>query len=399
MKKIVFRNKLLALLISSNIVLTGCSIASEKKYDNDKDLLDDNTSTYESNIENNLNINSNLNDGSSKIEKNIVIIDTDKRINESKKEEYITKSETSINNDAESNNEEYINEFEIDSENETDSNIYEYDYVYTDDNYYIRAKETVNVRYEPTTESDIMDILYEGNSLKKIGVVGNWYMVKCNNETGYVSKDYCEQIENNEINNDGIDTDIQEEINGSNVCYFPYGATIYSDKELTNAICDIPSLESGIINYQVGDIYSVDSYGYNGYVSIYSTSIIEQPVVIVDKSEQMLRLYKNNSLTMEFPVVTGNETDNFYNPSDEGLFNIYSKEYNANLVGPTWDVNVNVFMAYNGGEGIHDATWRPYFGGDIYLGDGSHGCINCPYYEVMTLADEVDIGDYVLVKR
>ena len=102
---------------------------------------------------------------------------------------------------------------------------------------------------------------------------------------------------------------------------------------------------------------------------------------------------------MEFPVVTGNETYDFYNPSDEGLFNIYSKEYNANLVGPTWDVDVNVFMAYNGGEGIHDAVWRPYFGGDIYLGDGSHGCINCPYYEVMTLADEVDVGDRVLVKR
>lgn len=394
MKKIVFRNKLLALLISSNIVLTGCSIKSEIKTDNEQNIFDDTTITYDSTIENNMNINSNLNNESSEIEKDIVRIDTDKRINESIKEEYVNESETSINNETESKKEEFIDEFEIDSENKIDSNIYEYDYIYTDDNYYIRANETVNVRYEPNTESDIMDILYEGNSLKKIGTVGNWYMVECNDETGYVSKDYTEEIEQSNINNDTYN-----DIYGSNVCCFPYGATIYSDKELTNAIADIPSLESGLINYQVGDVYSVDTYGYNGYVSIYSVSIIQQPVIIVDKSEQMLRLYKNNNLTMEFPVVTGNETDGFYNPSDEGLFNIYSKEYDANLVGPTWNVNVNVFMAYNGGEGIHDATWRTYFGGECYLGDGSHGCINCPYYEVMALADEVDVGDRVLVKR
>ena len=102
---------------------------------------------------------------------------------------------------------------------------------------------------------------------------------------------------------------------------------------------------------------------------------------------------------MEFSVVTGNENLNFYHPTGEGLFNIYSKSYNAELVGDTWDVMVNVFMGFNGGEGIHDATWRSYFGGDIYTYDGSHGCINCPYNEVMALANEVEVGDKVLVKR
>ena len=34
------------------------------------------------------------------------------------------------------------------------------------------------------------------------------------------------------------------------------------------------------------------------------------------------------------------------------------------------------------GVGLHDASWRKKFGGDIYLTDGSHGCINMPYEPV-----------------
>ena len=39
---------------------------------------------------------------------------------------------------------------------------------------------------------------------------------------------------------------------------------------------------------------------------------------------------------------------------------------------------VDVFMPFNGGIGIHDASWRKTFGGNIYLTNGSHGCINTP---------------------
>lgn len=394
--KIKINKRILTLLISGNILLTGCSINSNVVSQNGNSSLNDNTNEIEfaySYDEENSKLQNEKSTLSKKENNSKVLKETDSKKNES----VIEKLDTDLNEyySVDSDTKEYIEEYNYVESSDIEQNI-----IYEEnDNIYIRAKETINVRYGPSTESDIMDILYEGNTLKKIGEVDNWYIVECNDLNAYASKDYCEEIDNNEINNDVTENDIQEEINGFNVCYFPYGATIYSDKELTNAICDIPSLESGIINYQVDDVYSVDSYGYNGYVSIYSTSIIAQPVIIVDKSEQMLRLYKNNNLAMEFSVVTGNETYDFYNPSEEGLFYIYDKQYNANLVGPTWDVNVGVFMPYNGGEGIHDATWRPYFGGNIYLGDGSHGCINCPYYEVMALADEVDVGDKVLIKR
>ena len=35
-------------------------------------------------------------------------------------------------------------------------------------------------------------------------------------------------------------------------------------------------------------------------------------------------------------------------------------------------------MPFNGGLGMHDATWRSKFGGTIYKNSGSHGCINMP---------------------
>jgi lipoprotein-anchoring transpeptidase ErfK/SrfK len=35
-------------------------------------------------------------------------------------------------------------------------------------------------------------------------------------------------------------------------------------------------------------------------------------------------------------------------------------------------------MPFHGNFGMHDATWRSEFGGDIYLTNGSHGCLNLP---------------------
>ena len=36
-------------------------------------------------------------------------------------------------------------------------------------------------------------------------------------------------------------------------------------------------------------------------------------------------------------------------------------------------------MPFDGGIGLHDASWRSEFGSDIYLYNGSHGCVNLPY--------------------
>ena len=56
-------------------------------------------------------------------------------------------------------------------------------------------------------------------------------------------------------------------------------------------------------------------------------------------------------------------------------------------------------MAFIGHSyGIHDASWRSSFGGEIYKYNGSHGCINMPYYNVSKLYDMVQVGTPVHVK-
>jgi lipoprotein-anchoring transpeptidase ErfK/SrfK len=53
-------------------------------------------------------------------------------------------------------------------------------------------------------------------------------------------------------------------------------------------------------------------------------------------------------------------------------------------------------MPFNGGIGIHDATWRRKFGGDIYKRDGSHGCINCPLSLAKTIYENIDVGTPII---
>ena len=55
------------------------------------------------------------------------------------------------------------------------------------------------------------------------------------------------------------------------------------------------------------------------------------------------------------------------------------------------------WMAVDGNIGIHDATWRKEFGGDIYLTDGSHGCINTPLEIMSEMYEVVEKGTPVIL--
>ena len=54
-------------------------------------------------------------------------------------------------------------------------------------------------------------------------------------------------------------------------------------------------------------------------------------------------------------------------------------------------------MPFNGGIGLHDASWRSKFGGDIYVRDGSHGCINLPKNKAAELYNRIQKGCPVVV--
>ncbi len=45
------------------------------------------------------------------------------------------------------------------------------------------------------------------------------------------------------------------------------------------------------------------------------------------------------------------------------------------------------------------APWRSSFGRDIYLRNGTHGCVNAPLYLAKTIFENIDEGTPVIVYK
>lgn len=96
----------------------------------------------------------------------------------------------------------------------------------------------------------------------------------------------------------------------------------------------------------------------------------------INLNEQKIYFFKNDSIVLSSDIVTGRYQTSFATPT--GAFYIRYKETNTTLDGPGYSCFVRYFMPIYQGIGLHDASWRKKFGGNIYQSDGSHGCINLP---------------------
>ena len=112
--------------------------------------------------------------------------------------------------------------------------------------------------------------------------------------------------------------------------------------------------------------------------------------VEINMTKQHLWFYKNGALVVEGDVVTGNVNNNCSTPT--GIYELKFKQKDATLKGEGYNTHVNFWMPFNGGIGIHDAIWRSSFGGKIYMTNGSHGCVNSPYYLANTIFNNIEEG-------
>ena len=119
--------------------------------------------------------------------------------------------------------------------------------------------------------------------------------------------------------------------------------------------------------------------------------------VDINIASQTLCFYQNGELKLSSPCVTGNV--NSGNSTPTGTFSVMTHTPGKFLTGPTWNVWVDRWMRFtpDAAIGIHDANWRSNFGGDIYLTNGSHGCVNLPHDAACQLYDMVSIGTTVVV--
>jgi len=112
--------------------------------------------------------------------------------------------------------------------------------------------------------------------------------------------------------------------------------------------------------------------------------------VEINMTKQHLWFYKNGVLVVEGDVVTGNVNNNCSTPT--GIYGLKFKQKDATLKGEGYTTHVSFWMPFNGGIGIHDASWRYMFGGNIYKTNGSHGCVNSPYYLANTIFNNIEEG-------
>lgn len=117
--------------------------------------------------------------------------------------------------------------------------------------------------------------------------------------------------------------------------------------------------------------------------------------VEVDMTEQMLYYYVDYEIVLETPVVTGNMKRGWDTPAV--VCYVYGKARNRTLRGANYATFVYYWMPVYGNIGFHDATWRSNFGEDIYLTDGSHGCINMPKDMAAELYNMIEIGTPVVM--
>lgn len=126
--------------------------------------------------------------------------------------------------------------------------------------------------------------------------------------------------------------------------------------------------------------------------------------VEIDITNQRMWFYKDGLCLVDTPVVTGDATKDGYE-TPLGLYCLFDKEAKAilrgadNLTGKSYNTPVDYWMPFNGGVGIHDAKWRASFGGTLYQGNGSHGCVNTPWDQAGIIFDNIEIGTPVVVYK
>lgn len=115
----------------------------------------------------------------------------------------------------------------------------------------------------------------------------------------------------------------------------------------------------------------------------------------VNLTEQYLYYYVDGQIEVETPIVSGTMTSERFTPP--GVYFLTYKQMDRILRGrigedgqPSYEAHVDYWMPFNGGIGLHDASWRGSFGGKTYVYSGSHGCINLPHSAAKRIYSLID---------
>ena len=119
----------------------------------------------------------------------------------------------------------------------------------------------------------------------------------------------------------------------------------------------------------------------------------------VDLTAQHVWYYRDGEVYVDCDCVSGDVTKD--HGTKTGCFPLAYKESPSVLTGgegdDEYEEKVEYWMPFYEGQGLHDASWRYYFGGSIYRGNGSHGCVNIPLSAARDIYEAVDTGTAIII--
>lgn len=206
------------------------------------------------------------------------------------------------------------------------------------------------------------------------------------------------------VDEDAVKTYVSDLANKYNTIYVPrtfhtsagnnvtiegneYGYRIDQDAEVTQLLED---LKSGTAVTR-DPIYSSSGYQRNG------TDDLGGSYIEVSLDAQHLWLYKDGNLVTETDIVSGKPVKG--RETYRGAWPIAYKAspYNLTSAEYGYNVKVNYWMPFVYGQGLHDASWQPSFGGNRYKTNGSHGCINLPKDQAKLIYETIDAGYPIII--
>lgn len=175
-----------------------------------------------------------------------------------------------------------------------------------------------------------------------------------------------------------------------------YGTTVTIDKGNYGWKIDVDSTASELIA-------AIKDGGESSLKPVYSKKASSTDVtkdygntyIEINLGTQHLFFYKDGALVVESDFVSGKVTNG--NATPTGIYGLTYKQSPAVLRGPGYASPVKYWMPFNGGVGMHDASWRNKFGGDIFYKNGSHGCINLPKSAAKKIYENIPSGCPILV--
>lgn len=175
-----------------------------------------------------------------------------------------------------------------------------------------------------------------------------------------------------------------------------YGYTVLQEDEAEQLREDIESRE----HVTREPVYlEKNSWGNPYYLKREGADDLAGTYIEVDLTAQHVWYYKDGEVYTECDCVSGDVTED--HGTQTGCFPLAYKESPSVLTGGTGDSayeeKVEYWMPFFEGQGLHDATWRYYFGGNIYRGNGSHGCVNLPLWAAKEIYEAVDTGTAIII--